>query len=156
MNIKLQSIHFRRKLWKVQNFSVSCPQLLYRSSVCNLNRERFLKKIDNYVFSSCIVYVISPDEKEYIYNMWKWNGPNISVGHGFELDDVPTELIYLDKLDAVFIPRLNWSVTKTGNGKRNWLKNGMKRKICNAVYVYLCKTYIQYICINHPSFPLTM
>ena len=45
-------------------------------------------------------------------------------------------------------------VTKTRDGKRNGLENGMKRKICNAIYVYLRKTYIHYLCMNHLSFPL--
>ena len=30
-----------------------------------------------------------------------------------------------------------WGVTKTRNGKRNGMENVIKRKICNAIYVYL-------------------
>ena len=31
-------------------------------------------------------------------------------------------------------------VTKTWNGKRNGMENGMKRKICYAIYIYLRNT----------------
>ena len=47
-------------------------------------------------------------------------------------------------------------VTKTRNGKRNGMENGMKRIICIAIYVYLRKMYLHYLCMNHPSFPLIM
>ena len=33
--------------------------------------------------------------------------------------------------------RSEWGVTKTRHGKRNGMENGMKQKICNAIYVYL-------------------
>ena len=53
-------------------------------------------------------------------------------------------------------PPLLSGVTKTRNGKWNGMENGMKRKICNAIYVCLWKTYIHYLWMNHPSCPLTM
>ena len=101
---------FQKKIMEGPTFvCVSCHRLLYRSSVCILNRERFVK-MDPDVLSSSIVSVLSPDGKEYICNacqtaMSKGNMPNISVGNGLDLDDVPTELADLNSLEAVFISR---------------------------------------------------
>ena len=101
---------FQKKIMEGPTFvCVSCHRLLYRSSVCILNRERFVK-MDPDVLSSCIVSVLSPDGKEYICNacqtaMSKGNMPNISVGNGLDLDDVPTELADLNSLEALFISR---------------------------------------------------
>ena len=45
---------------------------------------------------------------------------------------------------------------KTRNRKRNGTENGIKRKICNVIDINFRKTYRHYLCMNHPSFALTM